>query len=176
MLGDGPGGCGELLEGDAQLLGVLVRVLFEFLAHPLAHVVELCPEFGNQVGFALLKVLLKSALPLLEPGAELGLNCPLGLLCGFASGAGNVLDLLGESLGFLGLPVSLDLDALAQVTDLECLFLLGVGGWARRVGTGHGHGAQVFLKPGEALFHGVKLPSDDDFADFFDLPGRGGCG
>lgn len=43
-------------------------------------------------------------------------------------------------------------------------------------GFSHGHGAQVFLKPSEALLHGVELPSGDDLADFFDLSGRGGCG
>jgi hypothetical protein len=133
-------------------------------------------ELSDQVGFALGEVLLQPALPFVEPWLEIGFDrvpCFLGRL---AATACDGLDLLGESARLVRLPGFLGVEALAQLLDLECLLALDVGDAGVQSRLGHRHGPEILLKAGETLLEGMKLPSDNDLADFFDLLGRGGCG
>lgn len=176
MFGNGFRGRRKLFERRAQLVGVRLGPLVELPADPLLHLLELRSEFGDQVGFPLGEMLLKFALPLMEPRLHVGLDGPAGLFGRFASAAGNGLDLLGKSTGFLGLPESLGIHALAETLDFGSLRFPGVGRSGVAVGISDRHGSQVFFKSGEALFDGMELPTDNDLSDTLDLLGRGGCG
>lgn len=147
----------------------------EFPLDPQAEALEFRAEFADQPVLAFAGVAGEAVLPLVEPLADAVFEFLLGGESGFAAGAGDRLDLLGEAVGFLDVAGTGGVDFVADFLDFllvaffedfeaeheDAVFLRGGEGGER---------SDARLQLVEAAFDAFHLTTDEDFANPFDLP------